>query len=60
LAIVFRRFGSSYAEDLNYIVFPIFFNMCAPAEGYSRNAWCALNLIFTFLLRSSYKSILIY
>jgi len=49
-AILFRSFGFLAPKDLKIIWFSNILALSVPDEGYSRNAWCALNLISTFLL----------
>ena len=48
LAILFRLFLSLVPKDIKSIWFSQSLAFSVPDEGYSRNASCALNLIFSF------------
>ena len=50
LAILFRPIGLLAPKAFEIIWFSNLSTLSVPDEGYSRNASCALNLIYTFLL----------
>ena len=50
MAILLRLFGLIAPKTFLIICLFNLLTLGVPDEGYSRNAWCALNLISTFLL----------
>ena len=56
LVIPLKPFGFIATKTLNYLTFQSF-DISVSDEDYSRNAWCALYLISTFLLLSSSSSL---
>ena len=53
-----RPYGLLAPKTLKLFGFPIFWFWASPDEGYSRNLFCALNLISTFLLQRNSDTIL--
>ena len=50
LTILFRPFGLLVPKTFKIIWFSNLSTLSVPDEGYSRNGWCALNLISMFFL----------
>jgi hypothetical protein len=50
LAILFRPFGVLPPKDFKIICLSNILALSVPYEGYIRNAMCALNLIYIFIM----------